>query len=217
MTVIDKFSCRAKLLVVFFLILFSHQCALSEAADWRSVKEITVPGDDLVFTGSAAYRMGDYSAQLSMDIDNDGSEESIFLITDLNSWGIEFNKSCGKGSVLEQVFFHEVGAENLSEITFNISLHDFDSDNIPGIIVISNDVDGFINNGYVFKLGGSGVDLRKGNLHDLKGWISCVGSFNSYNNYWGVDGNVVRFKRSQTGYDYGIKVYVDGKLRDVAD
>ena len=157
MTVIDKFSCRAKLLMVFFLILFSHQCALSEAVDWRSVKEITVPGDDLIFTGSAAYRMGDYSAQLSMDIDNDGSEESIFLIKDLNS------------------------------------------------------------DGYVFKLGGSGVDLSKGNLHDLKGWISCVGSFNSYNNYWGVDGNVVRFKRSQTGYDYGIKVYVDGKLRDVAD
>ena len=73
MTVIDKFSRRANLLMVFFLILFSHQCALSEVVDWRSVKEITVPGDDLIFIGSAAYRMGDYSAQLSMDIDNDGS------------------------------------------------------------------------------------------------------------------------------------------------
>lgn len=189
--------------------------------DWKSFKAIEFTGEDLIWSGSVPYRIGEYEYQINFDLDNDGYTESLLFITDIKdneeAWGIEFGKTKNStGFVSERYLFPEKGdADNISELEFQLSLHDFDNDNIPEIIVTYGvDPEDFVD-GKIFKLCGSGVELQNTKAYELCGWLREVGKFGSFYNDWYVNGNGL-ITRCQNG-DYTTQVYYDSKLHNLAD
>lgn len=193
------------------LVFIFFSSITAQSADWRSLGTITVDYGDLVFPVGVAYRMGEYTPQISMDIDNDGFHESVLLISNGNEWGVEFTKYGTDIAACETLCF----TMEYSEPTFEITLHDFDADNIPEMIISQSD--GFECIGYVFKFCGSGVDVGKGRAYELTGWLKNVGDFHTFQCQWHAKDNILSYKSSMTGYGYSSSVYIDNKLRRVAE
>lgn len=186
-------------------------------ADWHTLQNISIKGSDLVFPDTFAYRIGEYTPQVLMDIDNDGAEESILLIESGDEWGIEFSKSTNSASVGERKYVkkEEIDWRDYNDTDFNLFFHDFDDDGIPELIVTCFEKPGEWMLGYVFKFCGSGVDLSKGKVSELRGWIRNVGSFMAKDGDWSVEGNILTHKDTETGWHYGKMVYVDDYLHDI--
>lgn len=199
----------------------AEEVGVQSENDWKSFNPIEFMGDDLIWSGSVTYRIGEYECQINFDLDNDGYSESILFITDIKekdeAWGIEFGKSKNSTQyILERYLFTEKGeADNISELKFQLSLHDFDNDNIPEIIVTyADDPEDFVE-GKIFKLCGSGVELKDTKAFELRGWLREVGTFGSFYNDWYVNGNGL-ITRCQNG-DYTTQVYYNSKLHNFAD
>lgn len=199
-------------------VLLSVFSPLFAYADWQSLQNISVKGNELVIPDTFYYRQGEFTPQILMDIDDDGAEESILLIEEGDNWGIEFSKSMNSTSVVERIY---VAKEDLDwrdyyNTYFNLDLHDFDDDGNPELIVTCFEEPGDWMLGYVFKLCGSGVDVSKGKAYELSGWIRNVGAFTAKDGYWSVKGNILEYKDTETGLHYSKMIYIDNRLHHIS-
>ncbi|MCH5220148.1 MAG: hypothetical protein J1F20_06205 [Muribaculaceae bacterium] len=189
----------------------------AQKSDWHSIERKEFTGRDLISPMSFPYRMDEFKRQLQFDLDNDGEEESILFIDgfvgDNEAWGIEFRK----GWIQEQYLFTDkCEANDIIDLQFEVSLHDFDNDNIPEIIVTYSDDPEFILNGKIFKICGSGVNIRDSNAYELRGWLREVGTFSTFRGMWHADGNLL-YTTSQTGNTDGIvQVYINSELKNIS-
>lgn len=197
-------------------------------SSWKELKEISVEYFDLPLEGTAYYRMEFPINQISMDLDGDGAQESIALYihsSESSDLGMLFTKSLSDSYVSEDIaiddnVFETRWCEDIG--TVSLMLHDFDSDNIPEIILIlrgGGDNMGLGVDVAVFRICGSGVDLSKGNVGELRGWLRLAGTFSAFDDDmgWYLNDNLIGIRSSQTGSNYHQLIYMDGRLRKISD
>lgn len=213
------FNMNPKAILFLFCFLFVIQ-GYAQKTDWRNLDKIEFTGSDLISPLSVVYRLDEFERQIQNDLDGDGVEESLLFISgfkgEKEAWGIEF---CKDGYLLDQFLFdlEEISSNsNLYDVTFQLSLHDFDNDNVPEIIITYGDDPDFAMSGKIFKICGRGVKLKDTHASELKGWLREVGNFGTHKGYWRAEGNLLYTSSLTGGYDDIVMVYVDSELRYIS-
>lgn len=180
---------------------------------------ISIDGQALFDPEMEPSYLWDFTPQISFDIDNDGAIESLQLIAKGDKWGIDFCKKKDNNAVWQTYFSnneYDVWSDsNIYDDTFEMRLHDFDSDGVPEILVTRIGPDASVTT--VLKLCGAGVDLSQKNISELSGWLRHIGDFFAFYNEWSVDGNLIRCRSAQSsiGNPWSDLIYLDNKLRRI--
>ena len=210
-----------KAIIFLFCFLFVFR-GYAQKTDWRNLDIIEFTGSNLISPLSVYYRLGEYEMQIQYDLDGDGVEESLLFIRgfkgEKEAWGIEF---CKDGYLLDQYLFDDIEEEissttKLDEVKFQLSLHDFDNDNVPELIITYGDDPDFAMSGKIFKICGRGVKLKDTHASELKGWLREVGNFGTHKGYWRAEGNLLYTSSLTGGYGDIVMVYVDSELRHIS-
>lgn len=150
--------------------------------------------------------------------DNDGLRETILLTNNSDGIGIDYSKY-KQNEILFSDFAKIKLPDELDltskEVMVELILHDFDKDSNPEIIIAITD--GWIIEGYVYKLNGKNVNW--GNLakslenSDLKvkNLIEYIGSFGGVD-YCSIHDDTINVKISMTGYLYDEIIFKNGNL-----
>ena len=210
-----------KAIIFLFCFLFVFR-GYAQKTDWRNLDIIEFTGSNLISPLSVYYRFGEFERQIQYDLDGDGVEESLLFIRgfkgEKEAWGIEF---CKDGYLLDQYLFDDIEEEissttKLDEVKFQLSLHDFDNDNVPELIITYGDDPDFAMSGKIFKICGRGVKLKDTHASELKGWLREVGNFGTHKGYWRAEGNLLYTSSLTGGYGDIVMVYVDSELRHIS-